>query len=160
MIKVWDYKKEYENIREDVLDAVDSVFRGGTLVFGPVSQFSNVSLGCQNNNPNTLKTDYCISIVKKDVREFTDIHVTAEVMELSENNAENKFVIHDLDRGTVLFRISFEDEDGPVYTGTFSIASETRIGVRIISDNTIKYKIVSEYGETILNETIKNNGVL
>lgn len=42
MIKVWDYKKEYENIREDVLDAVDSVFRGGTLVFGPrVEEFED-----------------------------------------------------------------------------------------------------------------------
>ena len=35
MIKVWDYKKEYEEIRDEVLEAVDSVFNGGTLVFGP-----------------------------------------------------------------------------------------------------------------------------
>ncbi len=35
MIKVWDYKKEYENIRDEVLEAVDSVFSNGTLVFGP-----------------------------------------------------------------------------------------------------------------------------
>ena len=42
MIKVWDYKKEYESIREDVLDAVDSVFKGGTLVFGPrVEEFED-----------------------------------------------------------------------------------------------------------------------
>tara|TARA_R100000008_G_scaffold69879_1_gene47311 strand:- start:3589 stop:4731 length:1143 start_codon:yes stop_codon:yes gene_type:complete len=42
MIKVWDYKKEYEFIREDVLDAVDSVFKGGTLVFGPrVEEFED-----------------------------------------------------------------------------------------------------------------------
>ena len=43
MIKVWDYKKEYEIIREDVLDAVDSVFSGGTLVFGPkVEEFETI----------------------------------------------------------------------------------------------------------------------
>ena len=35
MIKVWDYKKEYELLREDILDAVDSVFRSGILVSGP-----------------------------------------------------------------------------------------------------------------------------
>tara|TARA_R110001592_G_scaffold112198_2_gene310192 strand:- start:3009 stop:4139 length:1131 start_codon:yes stop_codon:yes gene_type:complete len=42
MIKVWEYKKEYENMREEILDAVDSVFKGGTLVFGPrVEEFEN-----------------------------------------------------------------------------------------------------------------------
>ncbi|MER7763275.1 DegT/DnrJ/EryC1/StrS family aminotransferase [Streptomyces sp. NPDC097619] len=33
-IHVWDYLKEYEAEREDILDAVDSVFRSGKLVFG------------------------------------------------------------------------------------------------------------------------------
>ena len=35
MIKVWDYKKEYELLKDDILDAVDNVFKSGTLVFGP-----------------------------------------------------------------------------------------------------------------------------
>ncbi len=35
---VWDYKQEYENEREDILDAVDTVFRSGQLVFGPSVQ--------------------------------------------------------------------------------------------------------------------------
>ena len=35
MIKVWDYKKEYELLRDDILDAVDSVFKSGILIFGP-----------------------------------------------------------------------------------------------------------------------------
>ncbi len=35
MIKVWDYKKEYELLREDILNAVDEVFKSGTLIFGP-----------------------------------------------------------------------------------------------------------------------------
>lgn len=30
----WDYKQEYENEREDILDAVDTVFRSGQLVMG------------------------------------------------------------------------------------------------------------------------------
>lgn len=33
-IHVWDYLKEYEAEREDILDAVDTVFRSGKLVFG------------------------------------------------------------------------------------------------------------------------------
>ncbi|GAA2267885.1 MULTISPECIES: DegT/DnrJ/EryC1/StrS family aminotransferase [Kitasatospora] len=33
-IRVWDYLLEYENERDDILDAVDSVFRSGQLVFG------------------------------------------------------------------------------------------------------------------------------
>ena len=42
MIKVWDYKKEYEEMRDEILDAVDSVFSGGTLVFGPkVEEFQD-----------------------------------------------------------------------------------------------------------------------
>jgi len=35
MIKVWDYKKEYEFLRNDILKAVDDVFKGGILIFGP-----------------------------------------------------------------------------------------------------------------------------
>jgi len=33
--RVWDYLPEYAEEREDVLDAVDTVFRSGQLVFGP-----------------------------------------------------------------------------------------------------------------------------
>ena len=35
MIKVWDYLKEYKLLREDILSAVDDVFKNGTLIFGP-----------------------------------------------------------------------------------------------------------------------------
>ncbi len=35
MIKVWDYLKEYEFLREEILNAVDEVFKNGTLIFGP-----------------------------------------------------------------------------------------------------------------------------
>ena len=35
MIKVWDYKKEYELLREEILSAVDEVFKSGILIFGP-----------------------------------------------------------------------------------------------------------------------------
>jgi len=35
MIKVWDYKKEYELLRDDILNAVDGVFKSGILIFGP-----------------------------------------------------------------------------------------------------------------------------
>ncbi|MER5555917.1 DegT/DnrJ/EryC1/StrS family aminotransferase [Streptomyces sp. NPDC002793] len=33
--RVWDYLAEYEAEREDILDAVDQVFRSGQLIFGP-----------------------------------------------------------------------------------------------------------------------------
>lgn len=40
MIKVWNYIKEYEEIRDEVLAAVDGSLQGGTLVFGPkVAEF-------------------------------------------------------------------------------------------------------------------------
>src|SRR2546428_9833177 len=32
---VWGYLHEYENERADILEAVDTVFRSGTLVLGP-----------------------------------------------------------------------------------------------------------------------------
>ncbi len=35
MIKVWDYTKEYELLRDDILSAVDDVFKNGPLIFGP-----------------------------------------------------------------------------------------------------------------------------
>ena len=35
MIKVWDYLKEYELLRDDILSAVDNVFKNGTLIFLP-----------------------------------------------------------------------------------------------------------------------------
>jgi len=35
MIKVWDYLKEYEILRDDILKAVDEVFKKGILIFGP-----------------------------------------------------------------------------------------------------------------------------
>ena len=38
MIKVWDYLKEYEQIRDEVLEEVDGVFKRGTLVFGPKTE--------------------------------------------------------------------------------------------------------------------------
>ena len=35
MIKVWDYSKEYALLRDDILGAVDDVFKNGPLIFGP-----------------------------------------------------------------------------------------------------------------------------
>ena len=35
MIKVWDYSKEYSLLRDDILNAVDEVFKSGILIFGP-----------------------------------------------------------------------------------------------------------------------------
>ena len=35
MIKVWDYLKEYNLLREDILKIIDEVFKGGILISGP-----------------------------------------------------------------------------------------------------------------------------
>ena len=35
MVKVWDYKKEYQNEKEESLAAIEAVFDSGTLIFGP-----------------------------------------------------------------------------------------------------------------------------
>ena len=35
MVKVWDYKKEYHNEKEECLAAIESVLDSGTLIFGP-----------------------------------------------------------------------------------------------------------------------------
>ena len=35
MIKVWDYLKEYQLLRDDILKIVDEVFKSGILIFGP-----------------------------------------------------------------------------------------------------------------------------
>ena len=53
MIKVWDYLKEYEFLRSEILDAVDKVFKDGVLIFGPrleefekkFSQYNDCKLG-------------------------------------------------------------------------------------------------------------------
>ncbi len=37
-IKVWDYLKEYEDLKGDILESIDEVFKGGTLVFGPKTE--------------------------------------------------------------------------------------------------------------------------
>tara|TARA_Y100000593_G_scaffold63767_1_gene117796 strand:- start:6794 stop:7930 length:1137 start_codon:yes stop_codon:yes gene_type:complete len=34
MIKVWDYKDEYDSLRDEILSRIDTVFQTGTLVFG------------------------------------------------------------------------------------------------------------------------------
>ena len=51
MIKVWDYLKEYDLLRDDILKAVDEVFKGGTLIFGPkLDEFENkFSKYCDSN---------------------------------------------------------------------------------------------------------------
>ena len=35
MVKVWDYKKEYQNEKEESLVAIEAVLESGTLIFGP-----------------------------------------------------------------------------------------------------------------------------
>ena len=35
MIKVWDYLKEYDLLREDILKIIDEVFKGEILISGP-----------------------------------------------------------------------------------------------------------------------------
>ncbi len=51
MIKVWDYLKEYELLREEILQAVDEVFKNGTLIFGPkLEEFEKKFSGYHDSN--------------------------------------------------------------------------------------------------------------
>ena len=128
---------------------------GGTAIsIGNSYEAFNCSLGCGNTSPFEIKTDYCISNVKKDVKEFTDINFTIETNQYT-NLA--KVIIYDLDTGNALYdNVESEFDPGVQYVNAFSIDKQTRIGVRIKNpDNvTLKYSLVSEYGEIILKKTI------
>ena len=39
MIKVWDYLNEYDELKTEILDSVNDVFKSGTLIFGPKLDF-------------------------------------------------------------------------------------------------------------------------
>lgn len=50
-ISVWDYKKEFEKEKKDILEAIDTVFSSGRLIFGPSLQNfeKNFSKFCRSN---------------------------------------------------------------------------------------------------------------
>lgn len=128
---------------------------GGTAIsIGNSIEAFNCSLGCGNTSPFEIKTDYCISNVKKDVKEFTDINFTIEA---NQYTSLVKVIIYDLDTGNALYdNVGSEFDPGVQYVNSFSIDKQTRIGIRINNpDNvTLKYSLVSEYGEIILKKTI------
>jgi len=137
-----------------------------------VSENETCTLGCNSGYAsNVVKTDYCAVSVRKDSTEFTDIFVTLEFESQEEDGwQDGEFFIIDLDNGKKLAAFEFGDisndygsdyevpgqEDSSMFGRKFSIASDTRIGVYAeFGVSTFKLNIVSEYGETIINETIK-----
>nr|WJP00494.1 AntB4 [Pseudonocardia antarctica] len=55
--RVWDYLPEYETEREDVLDAVETVFRSGRLVLGPSVEEFESEFAAYHSLPHCVGVD-------------------------------------------------------------------------------------------------------
>lgn len=111
------------------------------------------TLGCGNTTPTQLSTDYCIASVKKDVKEFTDISFTVETASSTDNLI---IEVYNIDLGSTLMLLDGEFEASTEYVNTFSIDTKTRVGIRVNNpfNVTLKYSMVSEFGEIIIKKTI------
>ncbi|WP_446040383.1 DegT/DnrJ/EryC1/StrS family aminotransferase [Streptomyces sp. SID1121] len=63
-IRVWDYQQEYENERADLLDAVDSVFRSGQLVFGASMRGFEAEFAAYHGSRHCVSVDNGTNAVK------------------------------------------------------------------------------------------------
>lgn len=63
-IRVWDYLLEYENERTDLLDAVDSVFRSGQLVFGASMRAFEEEFAAYHGSGSCVSVDNGTNAVK------------------------------------------------------------------------------------------------
>lgn len=56
-VRVWDYLPEYADEREDLLDAVDTVFSSGQLVFGPAVEAFEAEYAAWHGLPHCTSVD-------------------------------------------------------------------------------------------------------
>ena len=126
-----------------------------------LSYDKSCTLGCESKVNGRILTDYCVTNVKKDVKEFTDIQFTFEVSTTIPSDQLFIAEIYNLDTGKTLFRTSDTEEYvmGQSYVNSFAINKEVRLGVRFKNTAKIdyKYQLKSEYGETIINKTYENS---
>ena len=129
--------------------------------------------GCgESNLRNILQTDYCKASIKKDIKEFTDIHLKWEIASpiiLENENTNVRIKVFDLDTGHTLIDVDMIEElqsgdfsnqafmINTEYVKSFAIDKQTRIGVSIdsYSDLKLKYELVSEYGDIIKKKIFK-----
>ena len=117
------------------------------------------TVGCTETTvPNTVKTDYCISYVKQDEKEFTDISFKLEIGKPITTRSHFQLRLYNLDTAEPL--IDFKDiEDINIatsYVKEFAIDSQTRVGIYIHNREEVplKYEMVSEYGEIIIKKKL------
>lgn len=63
-IYVWDYRREYESEREDILDAVDTVFRSGQLMLGASVRGFEAEFAGYHGVPHCVGVDNGTNAVK------------------------------------------------------------------------------------------------
>ncbi|WDZ83472.1 DegT/DnrJ/EryC1/StrS family aminotransferase [Micromonospora cathayae] len=63
-IYVWDYRREYENEREEILDAVDTVFRSGQLMLGASVRGFEAEFAGYHGVPHCVGVDNGTNAVK------------------------------------------------------------------------------------------------
>ena len=82
MIKVWDYLKEYELLRDDILAAVDDVFKKGTLIFGPKLDEFEEKFSSYHDSKYGIGVGNCTDAITIALKAF-DIGVGDEVLTTS-----------------------------------------------------------------------------
>jgi len=121
----------------------------------------NCDLGCSGDlDPNILKTDYCVSKVKKDVSEFTNLIFTGEIGGSQVNPGDVIVEILDLDKGHTLAKIEMSEID-ETYTVNIAVDKTLRLGIlidtnAIASTASVRYRIESEFGELVTKKVYED----
>lgn len=164
---------EGSNVRHILQDPEN---KGSVLIDKRLAKLDDTqpcAYGCgESNTRNVLQTDYCKASIRKDVKEFTDIHLKWEIASpiiLEDENTNVRIKVFDLDTGHTLIDVDmiqelqfgdFSGEDFMInneYVKSFAIDKRSRIGVSIdsYSDLKLKYELVSEYGDIIKKKIFK-----
>ena len=82
MIKVWDYIREYDQLREEILKAVDDVFKNGTLIFGPKLEEFETKFSNYHDTKYGIGVGNCTDAITIALKAF-DVGVGDEVITTS-----------------------------------------------------------------------------
>lgn len=141
---------------DDVLHVLDhgvSTTTDGSIVLKVGSGICNI--GCSDTTINTMS---CRRGVKEDVGEFTSFTVDVLTEESPiVDYSSTVFAIYDLVTGEKLVDLTGELSDGGSISKTFMLPITTSLGVKVISENMVVYKIVDEYGDTIKTKSVYNS---
>ena len=141
---------------DDVLHVLDhgvSTTTDGSIVLKVGAGVCNI--GCSDLTINTMS---CRRGVKEDVGEFTSFTVDVLTEESPiVDYSSTVFAIYDLVTGEKLVDLTGELSDGGSISKTFMLPITTSLGVKVISENMVVYKIVDEYGDTIKTKSVYNS---